>query len=113
MEIHRNPEKPSSQPDKIRGSHASTIKRNILDAIGDTPLVYLPHLSPNSGVNIYAKLEGHNPTGSVKDRIAKYMIARAETEGLLTPDKTVLEPTSGNTFFGNGRKGRILNLNQF
>lgn len=97
MEIRRNPEKPNNRPDDIRGSHASTAKRDILDAIGDTPLVYLPHLSPNTSVNIYAKLEGHNPTGSVKDRIAKYMIARAETDGSLTANKTVLEPTSGNT----------------
>lgn len=77
--------------------HARTVKSDILDAIGDTPLVYLPHLSPKPGVKIYAKLEGHNPTGSVKDRIAKHMINRAEADGTLTHDKIVLEPTSGNT----------------
>ena len=74
----------------------SLAKNGILDAIGGTPLVYLPNLS-KPRVHIYAKLEGHNPTGSVKDRIAKYMIERAEAEGALTHDKIVLEPTSGNT----------------
>lgn len=70
---------------------------NILDAIGHTPLVELKRFQPKEGVRIFAKLEGHNPSGSVKDRIAKYMIERAEAEGKLTPDKIVLEPTSGNT----------------
>jgi cysteine synthase len=70
---------------------------NILDAIGHTPLVELKRFQPKGGVRIFAKLEGHNPSGSVKDRIAKYMIERAEAEGKLTPDKIVLEPTSGNT----------------
>ncbi|MBM3945859.1 MAG: cysteine synthase family protein [SAR202 cluster bacterium] len=76
------------------------VRESILDAIGNTPLVYLPRMSPEGGARIYAKLEGHNPTGSVKDRVAKYMIERAEHEGKLTPDKTVLEPTSGNTGIG-------------
>jgi cysteine synthase B len=70
---------------------------SILDTIGNTPLVRLRHLSPKPGVAVYAKLEGHNPTGSVKDRIALYMVNAAEKEGLLTPDRTILEPTSGNT----------------
>ena len=70
---------------------------SILDTIGNTPLVRLRHLSPKPGVNVYAKLEGHNPTGSVKDRIALYMVNAAEKSGELTPDKTILEPTSGNT----------------
>ncbi|HSP56267.1 MAG TPA: cysteine synthase family protein [Dehalococcoidia bacterium] len=70
---------------------------SILDTIGNTPLVKLRHLSPKPGVNVYAKLEGHNPTGSVKDRIAIYMVNDAERRGLLTPDRTILEPTSGNT----------------
>lgn len=70
---------------------------SILDTIGNTPLVKLSRLSPRPGVNIYAKLEGANPTGSLKDRIALYMIRAAEKSGELTPDKTVLEPTSGNT----------------
>ncbi|HET8943478.1 MAG TPA: pyridoxal-phosphate dependent enzyme, partial [Dehalococcoidia bacterium] len=73
------------------------LSESILDTIGNTPLVRLRHLSPKPGVNVYAKLEGHNPTGSVKDRIALYMVNDAEKCGLLTPDKTILEPTSGNT----------------
>ncbi len=71
--------------------------RSLLDTIGNTPLVELPNLSPSSSVRFFAKLEGHNPTGSVKDRIAKYMIERAEKDGRLTPGCTILEPTSGNT----------------
>jgi cysteine synthase B len=70
---------------------------SILDAVGNTPLVRLSRLSPKPGVSIYAKLEGQNPTGSVKDRIALYMIGEAEKTGELTPDKVILEPTSGNT----------------
>jgi cysteine synthase B len=71
--------------------------QDLIDAIGNTPLVELQRLSPKPGVRLYAKLEGQNPTGSVKDRIAKYMILAAETSGELTPDRVVLEPTSGNT----------------
>jgi len=74
--------------------------QDILHAIGDTPLVRLEHSSPKPGVDIYAKLEGHNPTGSFKDRIALYMITAAEESGELTPDKTILEATSGNTGIG-------------
>lgn len=70
---------------------------SILDTIGNTPLVHLRSLSPKPGVEIFAKLEGQNPTGSVKDRIARHMILAAEKSGELTPDKTVIEPTSGNT----------------
>jgi cysteine synthase len=70
---------------------------SILDAVGNTPLVRLARFSPKPGVEIYAKLEGQNPTGSVKDRIALYMIRAAEESGELTPTKTILEPTSGNT----------------
>ena len=70
---------------------------SILDAVGNTPLVRLARFSPKSGVEIYAKLEGQNPTGSVKDRIALYMIGAAEASGDLSSDKTILEPTSGNT----------------
>ncbi|HXF50970.1 MAG TPA: cysteine synthase family protein [Dehalococcoidia bacterium] len=70
---------------------------SLIDLIGNTPLVALPNLSPKPGVRFYAKLEGQNPTGSVKDRIAKYMIEEAERTGQLTPDRIVLEPTSGNT----------------
>jgi [CysO sulfur-carrier protein]-thiocarboxylate-dependent cysteine synthase len=70
---------------------------SILDAIGNTPLVKLSRLTLKPGVNVYAKLEGFNPTGSVKDRIALFMINAAEKSGELSPDKIVLEPTSGNT----------------
>jgi [CysO sulfur-carrier protein]-thiocarboxylate-dependent cysteine synthase len=69
---------------------------DILSAIGNTPLVGLPRLS-RGGVRIWAKLEGNNPTGSTKDRIALAMVEEAERSGELTPDKTILEPTSGNT----------------
>ncbi len=70
---------------------------SILDAIGNTPLVRLKHFSPKPGVNVFAKLEGANPTGSLKDRIALYMVRAAEESGELTHDRTILEPTSGNT----------------
>jgi cysteine synthase B len=70
---------------------------SLLDLVGKTPLVELPRLSPKPDVHIYAKLEGHNPTGSVKDRVARAMIERAEEDGLIGPGQTILEPTSGNT----------------
>jgi len=70
---------------------------DILGAIGETPLVGLASMSPVPGVRLLAKLEGHNPTGSTKDRIALKMVQRAEADGTLTHDKTILEPTSGNT----------------
>ena len=70
---------------------------SVLDLVGNTPLVEISKLSPNPAVQIFAKLEGQNPTGSVKDRIAKFMIEAAEADGLLQPGQTILEPTSGNT----------------
>jgi cysteine synthase len=70
---------------------------NVVESIGNTPLVELPRLSPTPGVRIWAKLEGHNPTGSVKDRVAKAMIEDAEQQGAIAPGQTILEPTSGNT----------------
>src|SRR5436853_5232816 len=70
---------------------------DIVEAIGNTPLVELKRLSPKPGVRIYAKLEGANPTGSVKDRVARAMIDDAEEHGAITPGQTILEPTSGNT----------------
>ena len=69
----------------------------VLDLIGDTPLVDVSAVSPAPGVRILAKLEGQNPTGSVKDRIALAMIDRAEADGSLRPGQTILEPSSGNT----------------
>src|SRR5688572_30723070 len=70
---------------------------SLLDALGDTPLVGLPRLSPSDDVRLWAKLEDRNPTGSVKDRPALYMITEAERDGRLRPGDTILEPTSGNT----------------
>ncbi len=70
---------------------------SILDTIGNTPLVELKSFSPRPGVQIFAKLEGANPSGSIKDRIAKKMIEEAEADGRLTPGAILLEPTSGNT----------------
>jgi [CysO sulfur-carrier protein]-thiocarboxylate-dependent cysteine synthase len=70
---------------------------SLLDSLGHTPLVGLPSLSPSPDVRLWAKLEDRNPTGSVKDRPAQWMINKAEKEGLLTPGCTILEPTSGNT----------------
>ena len=76
------------------------IKNNILETIGKTPMVRINNLNPNPGVNIYAKLEGFNPSGSIKDRIAVKMIGQAEKEGRLKPGQTIIEPTSGNTGIG-------------
>jgi [CysO sulfur-carrier protein]-thiocarboxylate-dependent cysteine synthase len=70
---------------------------DIVQAIGNTPLVELKRLSPKPDVRIYIKLESNNPTGSVKDRVARSMIERAEEDGLIAPGQTILEPTSGNT----------------
>ncbi|HVW45734.1 MAG TPA: cysteine synthase family protein [Solirubrobacterales bacterium] len=70
---------------------------DVVESIGNTPLVELKRLSPKPEVRIYAKLEGHNPTGSVKDRVARSMIEKAEAEGAIEPGQTILEPTSGNT----------------
>ena len=70
---------------------------SLLDSLGHTPLVGLPRLSPAPDVRLWAKLEDRNPTGSVKDRAAFFMIEQAEKDGLLAPGTTILEPTSGNT----------------
>ena len=70
---------------------------DIVQAIGNTPLVELKRLSPKPGVRIWAKLESHNPTGSVKDRVARALIEDAEEKGAIRPGQTILEPTSGNT----------------
>ena len=70
---------------------------SIVDAVGHTPLVEIPRMCPNPRVRLYAKLEGYNPTGSVKDRAAKYLVEDLERRGLLGPDSIILEPTSGNT----------------
>ena len=70
---------------------------SLLDSLGGTPLVGLPRLSPAPDVRLWAKLEDRNPTGSVKDRAAFFMVAQAEKDGLLSRGATILEPTSGNT----------------
>jgi cysteine synthase B len=70
---------------------------SLVDALGGTPLVGLPRLSPTEDVRLWAKLEDRNPTGSIKDRAALYMITAAEKDGRLRPGATILEPTSGNT----------------
>jgi cysteine synthase len=70
---------------------------SLLDSLGRTPLIGLPRLSPAPTARLWAKLEDRNPTGSVKDRAAFFMVSRAEKEGLLKPGSTLLEPTSGNT----------------
>ena len=70
---------------------------DLVQAIGHTPLVELKRLSPRPGVRIWAKLESHNPTGSVKDRVARALIEDAESRGVIRPGQTILEPTSGNT----------------
>ena len=80
---------------------------NILEAIGNTPLVRINKLNPNPSASIYAKLEGFNPTGSIKDRIALKMIEQAEQEGALTKGKIIIEPTSGNTGIGLAMIGTI------
>lgn len=76
------------------------VKENILAAIGSTPMVRINKLCPNPNVNIFAKLEGFNPTGSIKDRIALRMVETAEREGRLRKGHTIIEPTSGNTGIG-------------
>ena len=75
----------------------SRLAPGVLDLIGQTPLVELPRLSPRPEVRLYAKLEGANPTGSTKDRVALAMIEAAEASGELEPGRSLLEPTSGNT----------------
>ncbi len=81
--------------------------RDILQTIGHTPLVELKRLSPKAGVRILAKLEGQNPSGSVKDRIALEMVEVAEREGRLRPGQTILEPSSGNTGIALALVGRL------
>mgnify|MGYP003450064564 FL=1 len=76
------------------------VKDNILGTIGSTPMVRINRLNSNPNVNIYAKLEGFNPTGSIKDRIALRMVETAEREGRLRKGHTIIEPTSGNTGIG-------------
>ena len=76
------------------------VYENIFQTIGNTPPVRINKLNPNKNVTIYAKVEGNNPTGSIKDRIALKMIEQAEANGSLVKGKTIIEPTSGNTGIG-------------
>jgi [CysO sulfur-carrier protein]-thiocarboxylate-dependent cysteine synthase len=76
---------------------ARTVAGSLLDLVGSTPLVELPRISPKPGVHVYAKLEGQNPSGSIKDRVAKAMLNAAAASGELEPGRRLLEPTSGNT----------------
>jgi cysteine synthase B len=73
------------------------VRQSLLELVGNTPLVELPRLAPKASVRVYAKLEGQNPTGSIKDRVAKSMIEAAEASGELEAGRELLEPTSGNT----------------
>lgn len=87
------------------GRHGGRFE-DILESIGHTPLVEIPRMSPNPQVRIYAKLEAMNPTGSVKDRVAKYLIEDLERRGVLHEDSIILEPTSGNTGIALAMIGR-------
>ncbi|MER6581462.1 cysteine synthase [Nonomuraea sp. NPDC001023] len=80
---------------------------SLIDSVGRTPLVGLPRLSPSPEVRVWAKLEDRNPTGSIKDRPALWMIEQAEKDGLLTPGCTILEPTSGNTGISLAMSARL------
>ena len=84
-------------PAELRNRPCGGRYEDIVAAIGNTPLVELKRLSPKPGVRIWAKLESANPTGSVKDRVARSLIESAEEQGLIRPGQTILEPTSGNT----------------
>src|SRR5712671_6563848 len=80
------------------GRHALMVRYDsLLDSLGRTPLVGLPRLSPSADVRLWAKMEQYEPTGSIKDRAAFFMVEAAERDGRLTPGRTILEPTSGNT----------------
>ena len=82
---------------KARSREPPNCCPDMIGAIGNTPIVELKKLSPKPGVRLFAKLEFYSPTGSVKDRVAKAMIERAEAEGAVAPGQRILEPTSGNT----------------
>jgi cysteine synthase B len=84
---------------------------SLVEAVGDTPMVGLPNLSPSEDVRLWAKLEDRNPTGSLKDRAAIWMVQAAEKEGLLHPGSTILEPTSGNTGISLAMVARLRGYN--
>ena len=82
--------------------------RDLVATIGNTPMVELPHLAPSPRIRLFAKLEGANPTGSVKDRIGQAMISEARSSGALLPGQTILEPSSGNTGISLAMVGALL-----
>lgn len=82
--------------------------RDMLSTIGNTPMVELPHLAPSPRIRLHAKLESANPTGSVKDRIARAMLVEARETGALQPGQTILEPSSGNTGISLAMIGRLM-----
>jgi cysteine synthase B len=86
---------------------AKTLPASLLDLVGSTPLIELPRLSPKPSVRLYAKLEGQNPSGSLKDRVAKAMLDAAEASGELEPGRRLLEPTSGNTGIALALQARL------
>jgi cysteine synthase B len=100
--------------ERVRNKPCGGRYGDIVQSIGNTPLVELPRLSPKPGVRIWAKLESRNPTGSVKDRVARALIDDAEEKGAILPGQTILEPTSGNTGISLGmicsRKGYRLKV---
>lgn len=96
---------------KYKMVEEKNIGESVIDLIGNTPIVKISRLNPNPKVVIYAKLEGNNPGGSIKDRIALKMIEQAEREGELTKDKTIIEPTSGNTGIGLAMIGVVKGYN--
>ncbi len=92
----------------VAGAASAGVRyESLLDLIGNTPLVRLRRMSPREGVRIWAKLEGQNPSGSVKDRIAQAMLAAARADGSLATGQTILEPTSGNTGLSLAMVGRL------
>ncbi len=82
--------------------------RDLVATIGNTPMVEMPHLAPSPRIRLFAKLEGANPTGSVKDRIGQAMISEARSSGALLPGQTILEPSSGNTGISLAMVGALL-----
>jgi [CysO sulfur-carrier protein]-thiocarboxylate-dependent cysteine synthase len=103
--LRRDPDHDHAQAHADLAPHGGRYE-DILDAIGHTPLVEIPRMSPNPNVRILAKLEMLNPTGSVKDRVAKYLVEDLEVRGLLGDDSIILEPTSGNTGIALAMIGR-------
>ena len=98
---------PSGDTPPARRQEREGPASSLLDLVGNTPLVELKRLAPSPAVRLYAKLEGQNPSGSIKDRIAKAMVETAEARGELEPGRELLEPTSGNTGISLAMVARI------